>query len=328
MSIWGSLAIIIVGSLYGVVLFRVLIPFLKRFKYGQAIRLEGPKSHFSKKGTPTMGGIVIIIVTIFLFLTLILFNFHTAIIDIRDILILIVPFLAFGLIGFIDDYLIIIKKSNEGLKPHVKFMAQLVVSALCYFLVLDKRGTNEINFFGSTLDLKYFYGIFIIIAFTGFTNATNLTDGIDGLLGGSSIIVFVGILMLSIIKKNTTVTYFAIGLLAGLITFLCFNLPKAMIFMGDVGSLAIGSALFSMLLCLNLDVLIFIFGFIYLLETLSVMLQVWFYKKTKGKRLFKMSPLHHHLELSGLKDMQIDVIFWLLTGLVTIIACILGVKVF
>ena len=176
--------------------------------------------------------------------------------------------------------------------------------------------------------MQFFYGIFIIIAFTGFSNATNLTDGIDGLLGGSSAIIIIGIILLANLKGNDEVVMFGISLLVGIIAFLAFNLPKAQIFMGDTGSLAIGASLFSMLLCLDMDILIFIFGLVYVLETLSVMLQVWFFKRTKGDRLFKMTPIHHHLELCGLKDFQIDVIFWIVTALFTIWACIIGVTVF
>ena len=312
-SILASIVIIIIGVLYGIVLFKVLIPLLTRFKFGQSIRSEGPQSHLNKKGTPTMGGLVIILITIFLNVTLIL---------------LIIPFVSFGVIGFIDDYLIIVKKTNDGLKPHIKFLLQLLISAVCYYLTIQTRGTNEINFFGERIDLKFFYGIFIILSFTGFTNATNLTDGLDGLLGGTSAIITTGITVLAFINKNYYVMYFGLSLLTGIFAFLIFNLPKARIFMGDTGSLAIGAALFSMLLCLNMDVLIFIFGIIYLIETISVMLQVWFFKKTSGERLFKMSPFHHHLELSGLKDFQIDVIFWIITLICTIFACILGVRVF
>lgn len=327
-SILASIVIIIIGVLYGIVLFKVLIPLLTRFKFGQSIRSEGPQSHLNKKGTPTMGGLVIILITIFLNVTLILFNYKDTNMNVYQIILLIIPFVSFGVIGFIDDYLIIVKKTNDGLKPHIKFLLQLLISAVCYYLTIQTRGTNEINFFGERIDLKFFYGIFIILSFTGFTNATNLTDGLDGLLGGTSAIITTGITVLAFINKNYYVMYFGLSLLTGIFAFLIFNLPKARIFMGDTGSLAIGAALFSMLLCLNMDVLIFIFGIIYLIETISVMLQVWFFKKTSGERLFKMSPFHHHLELSGLKDFQIDVIFWIITLICTIFACILGVRLF
>lgn len=327
-SILASIVIVIIGVLYGIVLFKVLIPLLTRFKFGQSIRSEGPQSHLGKKGTPTMGGLVIILITIFLNITLILFNYNDTNMNFHQIILLIIPFVSFGIIGFIDDYLIIVKKNNDGLKPHIKFLLQLLISAICYYLTIQTRGTNEINFFGESIDLRFFYGIFIIISFTGFTNATNLTDGLDGLLGGTSAIITTGITVLAFINKNYHVMYFGMSLLTGILAFLIFNLPRARIFMGDTGSLAIGAALFSMLLCLNMDVLIFVFGIIYLVETISVMLQVWFFKKTSGERLFKMSPFHHHLELSGLKDFQIDIIFWIITLICTIFACILGVRVF
>ncbi len=324
----ATIIFLIIGSVYGITLFKVMIPLLTKFKLGQSIRSEGPKSHYTKSGTPTMGGLGIIFVTIFLYTTLILFNYHHLDLNIHQILLLLIPLISFAAIGFIDDYLIIVKKNNIGLKPSYKFIIQLLVSAIAYYLTIQIRNTSSINFFGETLDLKFFYGIFIIIAFTGFSNATNLTDGIDGLLGGSSAIIIIGIILLANLKGNDEVVMFGISLLVGIIAFLAFNLPKAQIFMGDTGSLAIGASLFSMLLCLDMDILIFIFGLVYVLETLSVMLQVWFFKRTKGDRLFKMTPIHHHLELCGLKDFQIDVIFWIVTALFTIWACIIGVTVF
>lgn len=327
-SIWGGFAIIIIGVLYGIVLFEVMIPLFRRFKYGQSIRLEGPRSHQNKKGTPTMGGVAIIMITIVIFSTLVLFNYKENHLNFMKIFLIMVPFLAFGIIGFIDDYLIIYRKNNDGLSPSIKFFFQIIVSVICYYLLLSTKKSNFLNFFGSEIDLKFFYGIFIVITFAGITNATNLTDGIDGLLGGSSLIIITGITILAGLFHQYETVYFGISLIIALLAFLIFNLPKASIFMGDVGSLAIGAALFAMLLNLNMEILVFIFGIVYVMETLSVILQVWFFKKTKGNRLFKMTPIHHHLELMGLKDVQIDLLFWFITFIFTIFACALGVRVF
>lgn len=326
-SIFSILVIILIGFLNAILLFEVLIPFFKRIKFGQSIREEGPRGHSIKSGTPTMGGIVIIIITLFLSLILMLFNNKDEI-NISKILLIFIPFIGFGLIGFIDDYLIVVKKNNEGLKPSLKFIMQLIVSLVVYYLILSVRKSNMINFFGFNVDIKFLYGVFIVVAFTGFSNATNLTDGLDGLLGGSSLIVTLGIMLLAIHQQNKIVVYFSVSLFISILSFLCFNLPKAKIFMGDTGSLAIGAALFSMLIMLNRDLLIFIYGFVYLLETISVMLQVWFFKKTKGNRLFKMTPLHHHLELSGLNEIKIDIIFWIFTLIISVFAYFLGVFVF
>lgn len=326
-SLYSFLAIGLIGLLNIIMLFKVLIPFFMRLKFGQSIRKEGPRSHCVKKGTPTMGGIVIIIGTIFLSLTLYLFNYEPSL-NILELLILYIPFLAFGIIGFIDDYLIIVKKNNDGLKPMIKFALQLIVSVICYYLIIEIRKSNDINFFGYDIDLKFFYGIFIVLCFTGFSNATNLTDGLDGLLGGSSIIILTAILLLAIYDGNKTVIYFSLSMIISIFAFLVFNLPKASIFMGDTGSLAIGAAIFSMLMMLNRDLLVFVFGAIFLIETISVMLQVWFFKKTSGQRLFRMTPFHHHLELSGLNDVKIDLVFWIITLITSLIGYALGVLVF
>ena len=304
-SIYAMLAIIIIGSVTTIVFFDVMIPYLKRLKYGQTVRSEGPSEHFKKNGTPTMGGIIITISSIIIFLTLILFNYKNVDLNYKEILILIIPYIGFSIIGFIDDFIIVVKKNNVGLKPLIKFILQLIISAVTYFLILETRNTDTINFFGYPFKMSFLYGIFIILGFSGITNATNITDGLDGLLGGSAIIVICGILVLSKNTENFVVTYFSLSLIVALIAFMFYNMPKASIFMGDTGSLAIGSAIFSLLILLNMDLLVFVFGSIYLIETLSVMLQVWFFKRTKGKRIFKMAPIHHHFEKCGWGERKI-----------------------
>ena len=320
--------LLILGTIFGIELFNLFIPILKRLKYGQSIRSEGPVSHLSKTGTPTMGGVPLLIITFFIWFTLIILNFEPENKQILEFSLLLVSLIGFSIIGFIDDYLIIVKKTNDGLKPKTKFIMQLIVSATCYFLILSIRKTSIINFFGYNFDIKFFYGILLLIAYSGFSNATNLTDGLDGLLGGCYLIILTGIIVLSFVKSNTVVLYFSISLFTGLISFLIFNMPKAKVFMGDTGSLFLGSTLVTLLILLNLEILVFIFGALFLFETLSVMIQVWFFKKTKGKRLFKMTPFHHHLELIGFNNVKINIIFWLITCIFTIIGTILGVLVF
>lgn len=316
------------GLIIGMILFQLTIPLLHYFKFGQSIRKEGPTRHLTKKGTPTMGGLVIVIITLLLFsLYLICIKEKNQSVWLNSLLLLI-PFVCFSIIGFIDDFLIIIKKTNQGLPAIVKFLLQLVVSGISYYLIMTIRDHNALNFFGYPLDLRFLYGVIIVIGFSGITNATNLTDGLDGLLSGCAILSFLGVLVVSVWKENTIVTYFCLSIIIALIAFSMFNFPKAKIFMGDVGSLAIGAALFASLIALNMELLFFFFGFIYFIETISVILQVWFFKKTKGNRLFKMTPLHHHFELLGLKEEEIDVIFWIITFIFTIIGIILGVKVF
>ena len=322
------LILLILGTIFGIELFNLFIPILKRFKYGQSIRLEGPISHFSKSGTPTMGGLPMLIITLFIWITLIILKYEPQNSQFLQLLLISVSLNGFALIGFIDDYLIVIKKNNEGLKPKIKFIMQLIISAICYFLIISIRKSSVINFFGYGFDLKFVYGIMLLIAYSGFSNATNLTDGLDGLLGGSYLIILSGIIVLSIIKNNYVVTYFSLSLFIAIMSFLFFNLPKAKIFMGDTGSLYLGSILVTLLILLDLEILVFIYGAIYLFETFSVMIQVWFFKKTNGVRLFKMTPYHHHLELKGLNNIKIDIIFWLITFIMTLLGTLMGVYLF
>lgn len=316
----------ILGLLIGIIVFTVVVPLLRLFKAGQSIRKEGPAKHLSKSGTPTMGGIVIVIITMLLFISSLLI-YNKDIFNV-DIFLLIIPVLGFALIGFLDDFLIIVKKNNAGLSPTLKFILQLIISVITYILLLGIKKNSDLNFFGTKINIAFLYGIIIVIGYSGVTNATNLTDGLDGLLTGCSIITISGILIMAIYQNNQLVIYFALSLITALIAFAFFNFPKATIFMGDVGSLAIGAAIFSMLILLNAEILFIFFGFIYFVETVSVMLQVWFFKRTKGDRIFLMTPLHHHFELLGLKEEEIDVVFWLVTFIFTVIGVLLGVRVF
>ena len=320
--------LLILGTVFGMELFNLFIPILRRFKYGQSIRSEGPTSHFSKTGTPTMGGLPMLLITLFIWSTLIILNFEPENAPILEFLLIFVSLIGFAVIGFIDDYLIIVKKNNDGLRPSLKFIMQLFISAICYLLIIMIRKSSIINFFGYDFDLKFFYGILLLIAYSGFSNATNLTDGLDGLLGGCYLIILAGIIALSYIKNNYIVFYFSISLFIAVVSFLIYNLPKAKIFMGDTGSLFFGSNLVTLLILLDLEILVFVFGALFLFETVSVMIQVWFFKKTKGKRLFKMTPFHHHLELSGLNNIKINIIFWIITFFLTLIGIVLGVFLF
>ncbi|MCI6716580.1 MAG: phospho-N-acetylmuramoyl-pentapeptide-transferase [Mollicutes bacterium] len=304
----------------------VFIPLIKRKKWGQNIRTEGPRNHLRKAGTPTMGGIIIIICSIIGYLIFTrLFHFNY---EIKKLMLLIIPFIGYGLVGFFDDYLIIKRHNNEGLKPSIKFILELVIAAGFYFLYLELGYENSLNFFGVSTKLSFFYGCFIVLLLTGFTNATNFTDGLDGLLGMVSLTSFIGIGILAYLKGEMLICYFTITIISVIIGFLIFNLPKAKIFMGDTGSLALGALIVSMLIVLKCEILIIFFGFIYLVEILSVMLQVWYFKRTKGQRILKMAPLHHHFELSGLSENKIDILFMLINLVMVIIGIYLGVKIF
>lgn len=306
-------------------LFIFLIPVLRKLKFGQSIRKEGPKEHYKKSGTPTMGGIGIVLGLILNFIVLIGINKLGNNLDInsitlKEILILILPLFLYGVIGFIDDFLIVIKQNNNGLSPKLKFLFQLFIGTIVYWLYLDLGFENIINFFGLDINISFFYGVLVVFMFVGSSNAANLTDGLDGLLGGVSLICYVFLAIFCLYLKKYLVFLYCVSMVIVLISYLFFNLPKATIFMGDVGSLAIGASLVSVCIVLKIEVLLLVIGFVYIVETLSVILQVWFFKKTKGNRLFKMTPLHHHFELVGFNEWEINFIFWIME----IIVCIIG----
>lgn len=316
----------IIFLIINIISFNFLIKFLHQKQMGQSIRKVGPKKHLKKSGTPTMGGILIIINTcLFLLIFIKIFKIN---IDIKKLIMLLLPFIGYGLIGFIDDYLIIKNHNNQGLKPTLKFILELLLAGIYYFLYLELGFKNELNLFGIYINLEFLYGVFIILFFTGITNATNFTDGIDGLLGSNAIISFGGIAIISYLKKEEICFWLCVIVIFGILSFLLYNLPKASIFMGDTGSLAIGGLISSMLIILKCEILILFFGFIYLVEIISVILQVWYFKRTKGKRLFKMTPLHHHFELLNLSENKIDSLFSFINLIMTIIGIYLGVIVF
>ena len=314
--------------IFGILLFYITLPIFKKLKYSQNVRSAGPKSHYVKAGTPTMGGIVILINMLVYFSFLCVEFKKEYHLDLRISLLLIIPILLYGIIGLIDDLLIVIKKNNDGIKPSLKFILQLLIAAGCYLFYLSIYNSNTIIFFGTVVDIKFLYGILIVFLLVGVTNATNLTDGIDGLLGLCAIISFVSLGIVGIYKNELSVVILSFSFVVAILSFLLFNLPTAKIFMGNVGSLLIGAALVMECIILKLEILLIFFGFVYFVETLSVILQVWYFKKTKGRRLIKMSPLHHHLELSGFKEIEIDITFALIQFIMSVIGIWFAVMVF
>lgn len=307
--------------IFEILLFIFFLPLIKKLNYGQSIRSLGPKKHLKKSGTPTMGGIVILL-CVLIFYTLLIVEFKRLFhIDLVKSLFIILPVVLYGIIGFVDDYLIIVKKNNNGIKPSIKFLLQLIIATAIYFVYLSVYKTNELNFFGIYVDLKFFYGLLIVFLLVGTTNATNLTDGIDGLLSICSIISYTSFGIIGIFKNEIVVVILSFSVVISLLAFLVFNLPKAKIFMGNVGSLLLGAGLVMMSILLHVEVLLVFIGFVYVIETLSVIIQVWFFKKTKGERLFKMSPIHHHLELCNFSEVEIDVTL----GTIQLIMAVIGI---
>lgn len=318
------LCLIIIGLYY------VFIPYLKKIKVGQYIREEGPRNHIQKAGTPTMGGIVILISYLITFLSfLFIFNHHNLFNEkYIEIILILIPTLGFCLIGFIDDLLIIIKKKNEGLSPLLKIILQLSLSILFYIIFILFYNDTSINFFGSNFDLKMFFGPFLVLIFLASTNSSNLTDGLDGLLTLVTIPIIIGFIIIGFIENNEIVVISSIAFLLSIISFLFFNFPKASLFMGDTGSFLIGGYISAVSIILKLEILLLIVCMVYIIEAISVILQVWYFKKTKGNRLFKMAPFHHHLEMLGWSEVKIAILYFFVSLFFTTVGVLMEVFLF
>ena len=298
----------------------VLIPFLHKIKFGQSIRKEGPKSHMAKTGTPTMGGIVFVLVPILVMLILDYKAFATP-----EMRIVVFAYLGYAFIGFLDDFLIVVKKNNDGLKPSVKFLLQSVLAVvfyICYTYVADTSIEIPVLHLSLNIGILYFFLVFIM--FTAESNAVNLTDGLDGLCAGTSLIAIAPFIIFSLLKGQHDLAMFLLAVSGALLGYLRFNLHPAKIFMGDTGSLAIGGLLAATAMVLKQELLLIIIGGVFLMEVLSVIIQVTSFKLT-GKRVFRMSPLHHHFELGGMKETQVVLMFWCIALVFAALGLWLGV---
>lgn len=277
----------------------LIIPLLHRLKFGQTIRVDGPKSHLKKQGTPTMGGIVFITATVVVMLLTHLKVFFTP-----ECLVITMATLGYLVIGLIDDLLIVVFKSNDGLSIKMKLLLQaLVIIAIIIInpsLFLNDSHTT-VSFVFFSLNFKYLYVVFAILMFMSYTNAINFTDGLDGLAAGVTIIALFFIAIIAFNQRQSVELSYCGALIGGLLGFLVFNKKPAKIFMGDTGSLALGGFYAIITLLLKIEIIGIIIGFVYVLEALSVVMQILVFKKT-GKRFFRMAPLHHHLEMGKYKE--------------------------
>ncbi|MFZ5944151.1 MAG: phospho-N-acetylmuramoyl-pentapeptide-transferase [Bacillota bacterium] len=289
-----------------------LIPALRRLKFGQSVRDDGPKRHLQKQGTPTMGGVM------FLFsLTL-----GTVFVAQESLItyVLLIFTLGYGLIGFIDDYIKIIKKRSLGLKARDKLIGQLILSVLLAWSAVNYlgRGTQLlVPFIGNTFDLGVFYIPFVVFVAIGTTNAVNLTDGLDGLAAGITLFVSLGYVLLGFSEELFSITVFSAALVGSCLGFLFFNIHPAKVFMGDTGSLALGGAIAALAVFTKTELFLPIIGGVYVLEALSVIMQVISFKLT-GQRIFLMSPLHHHFELKGWSEERVVLTFWTAAALLVV----------
>ena len=318
-----AISLLVVSFLVTVLMLPKLIKYLHYLKFGQAIREEGPQSHMHKKGTPTMGGISFIVATVLALIIAMIIDSS----NIKYYILFIYTTISFSIIGYIDDMLIVVKKKNDGLAPRKKLMLQILFSIIFYVLV--KFIYEDINYIyipglEYQLNISYLYMIFVVFWQTGFSNAVNLTDGLDGLATSVTIITTSTFALLAYKENNFPVFVFCLVLVGALIGFLLFNKNPAKIFMGDTGSLALGGILAAISIILHKEIAFIFIGLVYILETLSVIIQVAYFKKT-GKRIFKMSPLHHHFELSGYGEVKTVYLFVIIALISSGVGYFLGV---
>lgn len=291
----------------------LLIPLLRRLKFGQQIRGEGPQSHQKKAGTPTMGGIVIILAFTLAFLKFSVVN--------TDFYVLLIATLGFGLVGFLDDYIKIVFKRSLGLTARQKLFGQLLFSGILSVLLLSEGHSTAIGIPGTGFSFDWgpwFYYPFIVVMLLAISNAVNFTDGLDGLLSGVSAIALGAYAVIAMQATSLPAAVCAAAMIGAVLGFLVFNAHPAKVFMGDTGSLGIGGAIGAIAIVTKSELLFLVIGGVFVIEMLSVVIQVISFK-TRGKRVFKMSPIHHHFELSGWSEWRVVVTFWAV-GLV--LACI------
>lgn len=308
------IAAVLIAFGVSAVLCPVLIPFLKKLKFGQQVRDDGPQAHLKKAGTPTMGGLAFlasVIVT-----SLIFVGKYPRIVPVLFLTV------GFGIVGFLDDYIKIVMKRSEGLNPVQKLLGQLVITGIfcVYMIKYSGLGTViHIPFLGIDWDMGWLYVPMLFLAVLGTDNGVNFTDGLDGLCTSVTILVATFFTVVAMGEESgiAPVTAAVVGALLG---FLLFNVYPAKVFMGDTGSLALGGFVSATALMLQQPLLILIVGFIYLAEVISVMIQVTYFKKTHGKRFFRMAPIHHHFELGGWSETRVVAIFSIVTTILCLIA--------
>ncbi len=295
------------GFVITVIFMPLFIGYLRFKKEGQTIREEGPKWHAKKNGTPTMGGLLFIIAAVVSSIWVGLFLKQLT----NSLLIAMFILVLYGILGFSDDFIKVFRKQNLGLRAWQKLLGQ-IIGGIVFIAVYFHEGFStalEIPVIG-TISSNWFFCVFVLVWLVGFSNAVNLTDGIDGLVAGLATISFATYTIIAFRQNQIDVAIFGLSIIGGLLGFLIYNKKPAQIFMGDVGSLALAGALAAMSILLHREFSLLLVGLVYVIETASVMLQVGSFKLFH-KRIFKMSPIHHHFEMSGWSEWRIDISFWL-----------------
>ncbi|MEG2502704.1 MAG: phospho-N-acetylmuramoyl-pentapeptide-transferase [Anaerovoracaceae bacterium] len=307
--------LVVLAFLVAVTFTSLEIPILQHKQAGQNIREEGPKSHMVKAGTPSMGGIAIIIAVI-------MGGFLGQKLG-TEFYLVAAAFVLFGLVGFFDDYLKVIKKNNLGLLAWQKFGLQIII-AVAFAIAMAKTSIHGTSVFIPIIDINLDFGMwyipFIAFVMLAMTNAVNLTDGLDGLATGVTALVALFFAFAGVTYASYPAAAFCSAMTGGCLGFLVYNKNPAKIFMGDTGSLALGGGLAAAAVAMNLEVMLLIVGLVYVIETLSVVIQVLCFKAT-GKRVFKMAPIHHHFEMCGMKEKTVVGMFWIFT----LICCVAGI---
>ena len=312
-----------IGFILVVLAMPKVIPFLHKMKFGQVEREEGLESHKSKNGTPTMGGIVFVIAAI---LGAFIVNFNN-LLD-PELILATIVLVGYSAIGFVYDALIIVKHSNKGLPPLAKLLAQIALAIICYFFAMnfipDFTSVITIPLLDINIDMGYLYPALILVMFAGESNGVNLSDGLDGLATGLSMVAIAPFIIFSIMTKDYTLASYATAMVGALLGFMMFNYHPAKIFMGDVGSLGLGGFLAILAILTKQELLLILVGGVFLMETLSVIIQVVSFK-TRGKRVFKMAPIHHHFEMLGWSEQQVTISFWFIGFICGILSIVIGV---
>ena len=310
---------IIIAFAVSAILCPIVIPFLHKLKFGQQVREDGPQAHLKKQGTPTMGGLV--------FLTAVVITSLLYIRDYPRIIPVLFMTVGFGVIGFLDDYIKIVMKRSEGLNPVQKLIGQFIITGIfVYYLVCsDEVGTSMLVPFtggfehGIYLDLGFLFIPFVFFVVLGTDNGVNFTDGLDGLCTSVTILVATFLTIISI-GENSGISPITGAVVGSLLGFLLFNVYPAKVFMGDTGSLALGGFVASSAFMMQIPLFIPIIGLIYLVEVLSVIMQVSYFKATHGKRIFRMAPIHHHFELCGWSETRVVAVFSIVTAILCLVA--------
>lgn len=315
---WTEMVIAVVsGFALTIMAMPIVIGFFRTKQLGQTTRDEGPKWHEIKTGTPTMGGIVFLIAAIISTVWVAVWQNVFSLGIGLSLFILIL----YGLLGFLDDFIKVFKKRNLGLTSKQKLIGQLL-GGLLFFIAYRYDGLpTELAFpFLGVVDIGWFYGLFIIFWLVGFSNAVNLTDGLDGLVAGTASIAYGAYAIIAWNQQQMDILIICLTIIGSLVGFFFFNKKPAKIFMGDVGSLALGGGLAAISILLHQEWSLLLIGFVFVMETASVMIQVTSFK-LRGKRVFKMSPIHHHFEMSGWSEWRVVLTFWAI-GLIAAVACL------